>query len=176
MPPFTRPLPISSPKTQSRHRPNSPSRDRAEIRDRTITPKRVVATHPPIPAPIGLARCAVSIAFPGATGFSRGVSISTRWPGRRASSQTWNPRPGIPCKKPAAKLPTPSPTKSREISGDDVVVWLSDDGLAWNQIAYYLDGQQVSGAITTFGDEIVAVGLDVDKTTDIIWYSTDGED
>jgi hypothetical protein len=86
------------------------------------------------------------------------------------------PPTGILCKKPAAKLPTPSPTKSRETSGDDVVVWLSDDGLAWNQIAYYLDGQQVSGAITTFCDEIVAVGLDVDKTTDIIWYSTDGED
>ena len=56
------------------------------------------------------------------------------------------------------------------------MVWVSDDGLAWNHITYYLDGQQVSGAITTFGDEIVAVGLDADKTTDIIWYSTDGED
>ena len=86
------------------------------------------------------------------------------------------PPTGIPCKKPAAKLPTPSPTKSRETSGGDVVVWVSDDGLAWNHIAYYPDGQQVSGAITTSGDEIVAVGLDADKTTDIIWYSTDGED
>ena len=52
------------------------------------------------------------------------------------------PPTGIPCKKPAAKLPTPSPTKSRDTSGDDVVVWLSDDGLAWNQIAYYLDGSR----------------------------------
>jgi hypothetical protein len=58
----------------------------------------------------------------------------------------------------------------------DVVVWLSEDGFTWTEVAFELDGQQVSGAITTFGDEIVVVGLDVDKRTDIIWYSTDGED
>jgi hypothetical protein len=61
-------------------------------------------------------------------------------------------------------------------ANDDVVVWLSDDGLTWNQITFDLEGQQVAGAITTFGDEIVVIGLDVNKRTDIIWYSADGED
>ena len=109
MPPFTRPLPISSPKTQSRHRPNSPSRDRVEIRGGTIASKKVGAIHPPIPPPIGLARCAVSIAFPGATGLSLRVSISTRGPRRRTSSQTWNPRPASPVRSPPRSCRRPRP-------------------------------------------------------------------